>query len=813
MKTIFLRAMFATALLSASLFAAFAFQARRPGPEKEGIRLHNGWKITPAGTHETTGDMLLGCALSPDGATLALTNVGAAAHHLHLVDTTTGKIRQSLPLTRAWNGLAWTRDGATLYVSGGTSPQVHRLQRQADGTFQAGEPLRLPDLSERRGDGKPAPWVAGLALSPDEKTLYAANNASDTLYALSLPEGTVRMQRKLAEGARPYALLLAPDGGTLYTTQWGLDSLAALDPQTLEVRQTLPVGSHPNALLFKQDRLFVACGNEDAVVTLDPANGQVKERIIVRFSRNAPAGATPNGLALSPDGKRLYVANADNNAVAAVDVSERDESRLEGFIPTGWYPTAVCVSPDGKRLFIGSGKGKGLGPNPPATLPINPAVATGFPYIVTLLNGLISTVEIPNTSRLASYTRQAMANSPYRDALLERPMRAPRPGSNAIPSRLGDPSPIKHILYIIKENRTYDQVLGDLKDRNGNPIGNGDPNLTLFGEEVSPNHHALAREFVTLDNFYCDGEVSVDGHHWSNGAYVPDFMARTWPQQYSGKGSPPLTEALAATPAGRIWDQCEKKNVSYRTYYYHTKQRRSEAWAQARAAGRRDYDYVDIFLEEFKEFERTDTLPRFMVMALSEDHTRGATPGAFTPRACVASNDVALGKIVETISKSKYWKEFAIFVIEDDAQNGPDHVDAHRTVALAISPYTRRQTVDSTFYTTCSMLRTMELILGLQPMSQYDAGATPLYNAFTARADLTPYSALPARIDLQAKNSPSAYGARASLALDFSEPDLLTEEDEDTLNRILWHSIKGERTPYPGVVRRAHHTTLLRKTR
>jgi YVTN family beta-propeller protein len=783
------------------LIPLIAFQ-QRPGPVRKGVRLHNGWQITPAGTHETTGDMLLGCAFSPDKKLLAMTNVGAAAHKLHLLDTATGKIRQSLPMARGWNGVAWSSDGAMLYVSGGTLSHINRFQRQSDGTYTPAESLKIP--VETMPDGrKHQPWLAGLALSPDGKTLYAVDTAADTLYALALPDGTVKTKRKLADGARPYCLVFTPDGKTLAATQWALDSVLALNPETLETVRTLNVGRHPNALLFAGDRLFVSCGNDDMVAVLDFPSGQVKERIVTRPTRRAPAGSTPSALALSPDGKTLYVANADNNAVAVVDVSREGQSQVRGFIPTGWYPTAVAVSLDGKRLFVGSGKGLGTGPNPAKTLPIPSESVGGFPYIVSLLGGLISTIEIPDLPKLAAHTRQVIANSPYRDEYVERPNRAPRPGSNPIPSRLGDPSPIKYVLYIIKENRTYDQVLGDFKDHTDKPRGNGDPNLCLFGEEVSPNHHELARQFVLLDNFYCNGEVSVDGHHWTNGAYVPDFMARTWPLQYSGKGSPPLNPALSDTPNGRIWDQCEKKGVPYRTYYYHTQKNRSEEWAKARAAGRRDYDYVEVFIKEFQEFEKNYTLPRFMVMALSEDHTRGTTPGAFTPKACVASNDVALGKIVETISKSKYWKEFAIFVIEDDAQNGPDHVDAHRTVALAISPYTRRRHLDSTFYTTVSMLRTIELILGLPPMTQFDAGATPLYNAFTNKPDLTPYTVLPARINLQAKNERSAVGATVSQRLDFSEPDLLTVADEDALNRVLWHSIKGKQSPYPGVTRRA----------
>jgi hypothetical protein len=264
-----------------------------------------------------------------------------------------------------------------------------------------------------------------------------------------------------------------------------------------------------------------------------------------------------------------------------------------------------------------------------------------------------------------------------------------------------------------------------------------------------------------------------------------------------------LNEELAATPNGRIWDVCERHGVDYRTYYYHTRKRMSPEWAAARAAGRRDYDYVDIFIRDFQQMERDGTMPRFMVMALSEDHTRGTTPGAFTPKASVASNDLGLGKIVAAISRSRYWKEFAIFVIEDDAQNGPDHIDAHRTVGLVISPFTRKQGVDSTFYTTSAFLRTMELILGLPPMSQFDAAATPLYNAFSLTADTRPYDALQPKVDMEAKNPAQAYGAQRSARIDFSEPDRLTLADEDALNRALWHSIKGADTPYPGVRRRA----------
>jgi DNA-binding beta-propeller fold protein YncE len=743
--------------------------------------------------------MLLGCATRPDGKTIAMVAAGAGEHTLYVLDSTTGKSRQTLSLGRAWNGVVWNHTGDRLYVSGGVSGRVHVFAADAAGVLKALDPLLVDEPDTRRD----APWLAGLAISPDDGSLFVAALATDAIYRITLPDGKVEAVCKVNSGARPYCLRISADGKSLYALLWGAASMATLDPVALTVRRTSPVGSHPNDLVESGGRLFVSCGNDDSVLVLDSKTAKIEEWIVTRLTPRAPAGSTPSALALAPDQQTLYVANADNNCVALVDISQHGRSRVRGIVPTGWYPTSVCATTDGKRLIIGSAKGLGTGPNPVSAYPASKTAAVGFPYIVTLLGGLVSTVEIPDAARLAEMSRQALDNSPYGDEVLARPRNAPRPGANPIPSRVGDASPIRHVLYIIKENRTYDQVLGDLKDRRGRPLGNGDPRLTLFGEEVTPNHHALARDFVVLDNLYCDGEVSVDGHHWSNGAYVPDFMSRTWPQQYSGKGSPPLNEALAATPNGRIWDVCERHGVDYRTYYYHTRKRMSAEWAAARAAGRRDYDHVDVFLDEFREYERAGNLPSFMVMALSEDHTKGTTPGAFTPRAAVASNDLALGKIVEAVSRSKYWRQFAIFVIEDDAQNGPDHVDAHRTVALAVSPYTRRSGVDSTFYTTASVLRTMELILGLPPMSQFDAAATPLYKAFRKGADLAPYTCLRARTDLEARNQPAAYGAMRSAAMDFSAPDQLTETDEDALNRIIWHSVKGGSAPYPGVRRRA----------
>jgi hypothetical protein len=423
-------------------------------------------------------------------------------------------------------------------------------------------------------------------------------------------------------------------------------------------------------------------------------------------------------------------------------------------------------------------------------------------------------VDIPDEKQLAKFTDQVYRNCPYSDSLLSA---APSSRKTAIPAKVGDPSPIKYVLYIIKENRTYDQVFSDI------PRGNRDESLLMFGEDITPNHHKLANEFVLLDNLYCNGHVSADGHPWSTMAYNTDYIARNWALTYSRRAGIDDDDEgdLSNAPGGYIWDACKRHGLSYRSYGEYGG-RVSEPDGSFRMEGRvpglvghtspkyglprepgkrlRDTDNVETFLEEFREYEKNGDLPRFVVMSLGEDHTQGTKPGVPTPQACVASNDLALGRLVEAITKSKYWPEMAIFVIEDDAQNGGDHVDAHRTVGLVISPYVRRKHLDSTQYSTVSMLRTMELILGLPPMSQFDAAATPMFESFTDKADLTQYTHEPARIDLETVNTKLAYGAERSSKMDFSEYDRI---DDFELNEILWRAIKGRDAPVPPAVRRA----------
>lgn len=770
--------------------------------------LHNGWKATPAGKLHKTFQMPIGAALSPDGKIVAFACAGYGAHGAILMDAMTGEVRQRIPVASAWNGVAWSPDSATLYLSGGGAPQIHVFSKQEGGKFVATAPIPIPGLYHEPEKGQEQSYLSGLAVSKDGKTLYAGNFATDAIYAISLPSGEIKTQRKLDYNAHPYRLLLSPDGESLYVTQGALASVAVLKMSDLSTIKTIDTDKHPNDLLFAPDgRLFVSCSNSDCVDAIDPDSGLLRERIRMTLTPRAPAGASPQALALSPNGKTLYVANSDNNDVAVVDVAEPVHSRVLGFIPTGWYPTSVAASPDGKRLFLATGKGLGVGPNAPRNHPgVKLRAHKNNVYAPSLLQGYIGVLPAPNAAQLAAYTRQVIANSPYTDSLLEAPAKAPARGTSPIPSRVGDSSPIKHVLYIIRENRTYDQVLGDLK-KNGKPYGNGDPSLTLFGENVTPNMHELARQFVLLDNIYCNGDVSGSGHPWSTAAYETDIGQRAWQLSYSDQAEWPLTDRDLFPPVGRIWDICELKGISWVSYYYtwttkNTHRNMPVIW-EKNLNKLRDYEVADLFIADLKKYERDNSMPRFMIMSLREDHTSGTTEGKFTPTAFVASNDLGLGKIVEACSKSKYWKQMAIFVIEDDAQDGADHVEAHRTEALVVSPYTRTGKIDSTFYTTVSMLRTMELILGLPPMSQYDAAATPMYRSFSSVPNLTPYKALLARVNLQAKNTKLSYGAKESGEMDFSEVDKLTAKQVDALNRILWHSIKGAKTPYPAPTRGA----------
>lgn len=776
--------------------------ARRPGAVEEGVTLlPNGWRIAPAGRHIPVGDLPMAMVPSPDGRFLVVTNNGYSKPSLTVVDTQTFAVKSVFPLDFAWLGLAWHPDGVRLYSTG--RDVVNELVFW-DGQFTTTRTFALPASNTSLG--------GGVAVSRDGKTVFVIRALEQALIAIDLLTGKISKTVNLpAEG---YSCVLSPDGARLFVSLWGGAKVLAFDAATLAPVGEAAVGEHPNAMTFSKDgtRMFVACANTNAVWVIGLDSLQAREQISVSLFPKAPAGSTPNGLALSPDGRTLLVANADNNTVAVVDVSRPGASQVAGFVPAGWYPTAVGFDRDGKQVYVLSGKGLESKANPGGPTPIG---GRNDQYIAGLLKGSMSVLPLPDEATLAAMTAQVYKLTPYSDETRLAPASAPK--ASPIPVRVGAPSPIKHVFYIIRENRTYDQVLGDVK------TGNGDASLCLFGEDITPNAHAIARQFVLFDNFYVDAEVSYDGHAFSTGAYATDAVEKIWPTNYGSRGGAYLSEGggqmrnaygnLAAPSDGYIWDAANRAGISVRSYgefVQHGEDFRDKTSPlQATVPGlqgRVDPDFppfdmditdahrADIFISKLKAFERDGQLPRLTILRLPRDHTAGTRPGSNSPRAMVADNDAALGRVFDAISHSRYWKESAIFVLEDDAQNGPDHVDAHRSVLLMASPYARRGAVDSTLYTTSSVLRTIELILGLPPMSQYDAAAAPLYNAFATRRDAAPFRAIRARVALDEKNPPKGQGADASARMDFSAPDRAPDLE---LNEIIWKAMRGEASPMP----------------
>ncbi len=805
-----------------------------PGKTATGTLLPNGWTLTPEGAQIPVSDLPLNMVLSDDGRYLLVTTNGAGDQTINVIDLLRGRSAQTVSVKKSWLGLAFAPDGKRFFVSGGDDNEVMIFDFAGGRAAQAGKIIlgsadyhRLGDKerneARRKGLGEFA-FPAGVAVTPDGKRLYVAENLTHRVAVVDL--ATRKVITKIAVGEYPYDCEVARDGKRVYVSNWGSRSVAVIDTAVNQVVNNIPVGDHPNDLELTRDgkTLYVANANSNTVSVVDTEQLKEIEAISTALHPKSPIGSAPNAVALSPDEKTLYIANADNNDVAVVDVARRGASEVEGFIPTGWYPTSVRVSRDGKRIFVANGKGVASSANPQGP---NPYIGRTPQYIGSLLKGAISLIDRPTKARLARLTRRVYANSPYTDELLK----AARPPKEktAIPVRVGDPSPIKRVIYVIKENRTYDQALGDMKE------GNGDPSLCLFGEDITPNQHALAREFVLLDNFYVDAEVSADGHNWSMAAYATDYTEKTWPTNYSNRGRTYDYEGgkkIARPTKGYIWDHCKAAGVSYRSYGEFIGVRDvkigggggQEATEAALAARRENYTNeeslqghfcptfppynleipdnmrVDRWLEEFREYEKNGDLPQFQIVRLGNDHTQGTRPGALTPRAHVAENDLALGRLVEAVSHSKYWPTTAIFVLEDDAQNGPDHVDAHRSIAFVASPYTKRGYVDSTMYTTSGMLRTMELILGIPPMSQYDAAATPMFNSFTDKPDLTPFNHRPARYDLTERNAANAPGAQQSAAWDFSKEDTLPDVE---FNEVIWMSVRGAKSRMPAPIRSA----------
>jgi YVTN family beta-propeller protein len=787
--------------------------AQIPGTTQNNtVLLPNGWKLSPAGKSIPLGDLPLNMVISNNKKYAAVTNNGQSIQTIDLIDLKNEKKIDTIIIPKSWYGLAFSSNDKYIYASAGNDNQINKY------AIQSGK-LSMTDSFIL---GKPWPVAispAGIAVD-DQKfnQLYVVTKEDSALYVFSLK--TKQVIRKIKLGSEAYACLLSPDKSRLYISAWGREAVIIYDIRSGSIKKEIPVGSNPNDLCITKNghTLFVSNANDNSVSVIDCRKEQVIETLNCALYPNAPSGSTPNGLALNEEQNTLYIANADNNCLAVFDVSNPGKSFAKGFIPVGWYPTAVKVA--NNRIYVCNGKGLSsmanpLGPNPASRRQVvidhqgDSTRPRAVQYIGGLFTGTLSIMTVPNKQELAAYSKQVYENVPYSK---EKELHAAGESGNPIPMKVGDPSPIKYVFYIIKENRTYDQVLGDM------PEGNGDTSLVLFGERITPNQHALAREFVLLDNFYVDAEVSADGHNWSMGAYATDFMEKNWPTRYGQRGGSGRDDLgkrkIANNRDGFIWDHCARHNVSFRTYgeFADANSNPNIPVLEGHTAkfklgsSIRDTSRIYQWMQDFDSLVAVNAVPQFNTIRLSNDHTEGMRLGRPTPYAHVADNDLAVGMMIEHLSKSPIWSQSAVFILEDDAQNGPDHVDAHRSTAYLISPYVKRHYVDHTMYSTSGMLRTMELILGMPPMTQYDAAATPMWKSFTAFPNLKIFSHVPAKVDLNDVNKRHNELAKRSEAFDWTKvdavPDLL-------FNDIIWEGLKGTKAPKP--VRAAFVNTNLKE--
>ena len=795
------------------------------GPQGDGTSITpTGWKVTPVGEQVEVGERPYGLTLSPDGKTLLVSNNGVDLQSVMTVDTGSGEVTSTIDYKApeaVFLGLAFSPDGKRAFASGGPTNKIRTYDVSA-GALTERDPLVLGTLDD---DGETTnPFPAGIAVSADGATVYAADNLANALSVLDVATGDetrVPLSDATCEigpfgdGSNgtaclfPNSVVLSKDGGTAWVSNWGTNSISVVDLKAGKAKGTITVGSHPSAMALnpRRDELFVANTDSDSVAVIDTTTGTVSGTIPLHPYKGAPVGTSPNALQVSADGTRLYVAGAGNNDVTVIALKGSKRTRL-GYIPTGWYPTGIALDPAGKKVFVANAKGLGAGPNPEGPDPNKDPESAPDQYIGSQIKGTLSIVDTPSPAKLREYTQTVRDNGDFAGRAT---VRGEAGTQKAIPTEVGGTSPIKHVIYVVNENRTYDQVLGDLGR------GNGDPSITLFPRSVTPNHHALAETFVTLDNLYAAGEVSNDGWEWSTAAAANDFNQKTWPTLYGGRGFFYSGEGgtLAAAPGfdpsnSYIWDALDAKGISYRNYgFWATDTPPVKVYNEPKLDSNTNHDFAgfnmaipdqkrfEVWRKDFAVAEASGTLPAMTFIKFPRDHTNGTTPGSETPRAMVADSDYALGRLVDTVSHSAFWKDTAIFVIEDDAQDGPDHVDAHRVLAQVISPYTKRGSVDSTFYSSVSMLRTMELILGVNPLTQFDAAATPMFASFTDTPDTAPYSARKPEQSLDEKNTESSPMAFASASWDFSVED---QAPRDELNAAIWKSVKGADSTMPAPV-------------
>ncbi|HSY47865.1 MAG TPA: bifunctional YncE family protein/alkaline phosphatase family protein [Thermoanaerobaculia bacterium] len=755
------------------LCAALSAHAQFTTPLATGVRLD------PAGASVDLGSMPLGMALAPGGARLAVVLSGWREQGLQIVDLKTRSVTQTITQDAAFYGVAFAPDGAHLYVSGGNDDSIY-CYTWKDG---AAALERKIVLGKQKEDKTGSRYPAGLAVSKNGRYLYVAENVGDALAVVDLSTSDIE---RLPTDHYPYAVEVAADGN-VYVSAWGGDTISIFYARangTLFAKSRLQVGRHPSALLTNKSgsRLFVALAGSDRVAMIDTRS----RRIVRMLSDAAPGGpaegSTPNALAL--DETRLYVAEGDNNAVAVFDLAT---GKLSGRIPTDWYPTAVIGA--GHELLVLNGKGHGSHAN---VNPAGPTPGLGIQrplgYDLGQLNGTLRIIaNASGNASLADYSRRVNAANNWNVARSTR--RYP---------------PFKHVIYIIKENRTYDQLFGDL------PEGDGDPSLVFFDRTSTPNHRALARRFGLFDRFFTNAEVSSQGHIWSTAAYVTDYGEKTVPSMYANRRAAVDGEEIDEPERGFLWTLAKKAGRSFRDYGEMVSG--PEGWPKTQAdlgsdisptyspfnVQIPDQKRADAWIEEHRHFVEDGNMPALEVMHLPSDHTAGGNPKFHSPRAYMADNDLALGRIVEALTKSPYWRDTVVFVLEDDSQAGPDHVDSHRGPLLVISAYNRPGTIHR-FANTTDVVAAIEDILGLDRLSKYDYFSRSLADIFAATPDLTPYAALTPEQSLEEMNPAKTAASRLSEGLDFSAPDRV---DDALFNQILWLMMKGDR-PMPAAQSRA----------
>ncbi|MBK7627220.1 MAG: bifunctional YncE family protein/alkaline phosphatase family protein [Bacteroidales bacterium] len=777
------------------------------------VTLPNGWKLSPVGKLLPLGDLPLNIVISPSKKLAAITNNGQSDQTIQLVDLEKEAIVDSIVIGKSWLGLAFTDGGKYLYASGGNDNIIIRYAI-INNKLSNYDTIRI---------GKPWPVkisIAGIALDDPNNRLYAVTKEDNSLYVCDTKTKKVLSQHPL--GAEGYTCLLSPDHSKLFISCWGNRSIIVFDTKQEKISGSVAVGSHPNDMCITKSGqyLFVANADDNSVSVIDTRKLSVIETLNTALYPGAPAGSTTNSVALSNDEKSLFIANADNNCLAVFDVSMPGQSKSKGFIPTGWYPTCVRVVKN--KILVSNGKGLTSKANPYGPNPMRKGEEVVYQaagkeqkikvqYIGGLFRGTLQLFSTPGEKQLALFSKAVYDNTPY---IKEKELLSEGVAGNPVPQKIGDPSPIKYIFYVIKENRTYDQVLGDLPD------GNGDPSLCLFGENITPNQHAIAKEFVLLDNFYVNGEVSADGHNWTMGAYATDFLEKTWPTSYGGRGGTFPGEGkrlIANNKDGFLWDAAKKVNVSYRSYGEFIENNKASVpvlkdhfckpypeWGM----GVRDTVRFSRWQHDFDSLLAINAVPQLNTIRMGNNHTEGLNLGKPTPFAHVADNDLAVGLFLEHLSHSKIWKESLVLIVEDDAQNGPDHVDAHRSPAFLAGGYVKKGYVDHTAYSTTSFLRTIELILGIPPMSQYDASATPVWRSLNNTPDHPAFTARPSNIDLNLKNTIVSEWQKKSETFDFSKEDNVNDAD---FNEVIWRAVKGLDSQCPPSVRAAFFMPVEKK--